>query len=152
METMEIQKQIESDFTDALRSGDDLRKSTLRMVLSSLKLAEVDKREDLREQEVLAIVRKEIKSMRESIADAERAERPDIAAEAEAEIEILKAYLPKSLTNEELESMAEQAIAEVGATSPQEMGKVMKVLMPRVQGRADGAQVSQIVRQLLADE
>jgi uncharacterized protein YqeY len=150
MEFMETQKQIESDFKDALRSGDELKKRTLRLVLSSLKLVEVDQGEPLQEQDVLGIVRKEIKSRRESIADAERAERPDITAEAEAEIRILQVYLPQSLSEDELEAMAKEAIAEVEASSPQEMGNVMKVLMPRVQGRADGAQVSQVVRDLLA--
>ena len=85
-------------------------------------------------------------------ADAKRADRADIVAEAEAEINILEAYLPQPLTQDEIEAMANEAIAEVGATSPKEMGMVMKVLMPRVQGRADGSLVSQIVRQLLVDE
>ncbi|MFC1922444.1 GatB/YqeY domain-containing protein [Chloroflexota bacterium] len=149
---MDTQKQIESDFKDAMRASDDLRKRTYRMVLSSIKLAEVDKGEPLEEPDVLVILQKEIKSRRETIADAERADRADIAAEAEAEIRILEPYLPQPLTHDEIEEMANEAIAEVGASSPKEMGMVMKVLMPRVQGRADGSQVSQIVRQLLVEE
>jgi uncharacterized protein YqeY len=81
--------------------------------------------------------------------DAERAGRPELAAEAEAEIDILESYLPDQLDSHELELMAREAIAEVGATSPREMGLVMKVLMPRIQGRAEGSQVSQVVRDLL---
>ena len=149
---MDTQKQIESDFKDAMRASDDLRKRTYRMVLSSIKLAEVDKGEPLEEPDVLVILQKEIKSRRETIADAERAGRADIAAEAEAEIRILEPYLPQPLTHDEIEEMANEAIAEVGASSPKEMGMVMKVLMPSIQGRADGSQVSQIVRQLLVDE
>jgi uncharacterized protein YqeY len=149
---MDTQKQIESDFKDALRAGDELRKRTYRMVLSSIKLAEIDKGKSLEEPDVLVIIQKEIKSHRESIADAEQADRADIVAESESEIKILEVYLPQPLTQDEIEAMANEAIAEVGATSPKEMGKVMKVLMPRVQGRADGSQVSQTVRQLLADE
>lgn len=153
MKHMDTQKQIESDFKDAMRAGDDLRKRTYRMVLSSIKLAEIDKgKSPLEEPDVLVIIQKEIKSRRESIADAERADRADIVAEAEAEINILETYLPQPLTQDEIEGMANEAIAEVGATSPKEMGMVMRVLMPRVQGRADGSQVSQTVRQLLADE
>ena len=152
MKLMDTQKQIESDFKDAMRAGDDLRKRTYRLVLSAIKLAEIDKGKFLEEPDVLVIIQKEIKSRRESIADAERADRADIVAEAEAEINILEAYLPQPLTQDEIEAMANEAIAEVGATSPKEMGKVMKVLMPRVQGRADGSQVSQTVRQLLVDE
>jgi hypothetical protein len=149
---MDTQKQIESDFKDALRAGDDLRKRTYRMVLSSIKLAEIDKGKSLEESDVLVIIQKEIKSHRESIADAEQADRADIVAESESEIKILEVYLPQPLTQDEIEAMANEAITEVGATSPKEMGKVMKVLMPRVQGRADGSQVSQTVRQLLVDE
>lgn len=152
MKLMDTQKQIESDFKDALRAGDDLRKRTYRMVLSSIKLAEIDKGKSLEESDVLVIIQKEIKSHRESIADAERADRADIVAESESEIKILEVYLPQPLTQDEIEAMANEAITEVGATSPKEMGKVMKVLMPRVQGRADGSQVSQTVRQLLVDE
>ena len=152
MKLMDTQQQIESDFKDAMRASDDLRKRTYRMVLSSIKLAEVDKGEPLEEPDVLVILQKEIKSRRETIADAERAGRADIAAEAEAEIRILEPYLPQPLTHDEIEEMANEAIAEVGASSPKEMGMVMKVLMPRIQGRADGSQVSQIVRQLLVDE
>ena len=152
MKLMDTQRQIESDFKDAMRAGDDMRKRTYRMVLSAIKLAEIDKGKSLEEPDVLVILQKEIKSRRESIADAERADRADIVAEAKAEINILKAYLPQPLTQDEIEAMANEAVAEVGATSPKEMGMVMKVLMPRVQGRADGSLVSQIVRQLLADE
>ncbi len=152
MKPMDTQEQVESDFKDAMRAGDEIRKRTLRMVLSSIKLVEVDKGKSLEEPEVLVIIQKEIKSRRESIADAERADRADIVSEAEAEISILEAYLPQPFTQDEIESMAMKAIAEVGATSPKEMGKVMKVLMPRVQGRADGSQVSQTVRQLFTGE
>jgi uncharacterized protein YqeY len=152
MKLMDTQKQIESDFKDAMRASDDLRKRTYRMVLSSIKLAEVDKGESLEDPEVLVILQKEIKSRRETITDAERADRADIAAEAEAEIRILEPYLPQPLTHDEIEEMVNEAIAEVGASSPKEMGMVMKVLMPSIQGRADGSQVSQIVRQLLVDE
>ncbi len=152
MKLMDTQKQIESDFKDAMRAGDDLRKRTYRLVLSAIKLAEIDKGKSLEEPDVLVIIQKEIKSRRESIADAERADRADIVVEAEAEINILEAYLPQPLTQDEIEAMANEAIAEVGATSPKELGMVMKVLMPRVQGRADGSLVSQIVRQLLVNE
>lgn len=152
MKPMDIKKQIENDFTDALRSGDDVRKRTLRMVLSSIKLAEVDKGEELEMGEVTAILRKELKSRNESIADAEKAGRPDIIEEAESEIKVLEEYLPQQLTQDEIDKLAVQAIAELGATSPQEMGNVMKVLMPRVKGRADGSLVSQTVRNLLAEK
>ncbi|HEX9616114.1 MAG TPA: GatB/YqeY domain-containing protein [Anaerolineales bacterium] len=140
---------LENSLREAMRSGDAVRKRTLRMALSAIRLAEVEKRVALDEPAVLAILQKEIKSRRESISDAEQAGRPDIAAEAETEISILEGYLPQPLSPAELEAMARAAIDEVGATSPREMGQVMKILMPRIQGRADGALASQIVRQLL---
>jgi uncharacterized protein YqeY len=152
MKPMDTKKQIEKDLKDALRAGDEVRKRTLRMVLSSIKLAEVDKGEALEEEEVLAILRKELKSRRESIADAEQAGRLDIVTESEAEISVLEEYLPQPLTQDEILKLANQAVAEVGASSPQEMGNVMKVLMPRVKGRADGSLVSQTVRNLLTDK
>lgn len=152
MNQMDTQKQIEKDFKDALRAGDEQRKSTLRMVLSAIKLVEVDKGGPLEEGEVLVILQKEIKSRRESIADAEKAGRSDMISDLEAEISILEGYLPQALSQEEIEALAKEAIAIEGAASMQDMGKVMKVLMPKVQGRADGSLVSQTVRQLLSDQ
>jgi uncharacterized protein YqeY len=152
MNQMDTQKQIEKDFKDALRAGDEQRKSTLRMVLSAIKLVEVDKGGSLEEGEVLVILQKEIKLRRESIADAEKAGRSDMISDLEAEISILEGYLPQALSQEEIEALAKEAIAIEGAASLQDMGKVMKVLMPKVQGRADGSLVSQTVRQLLSDQ
>ena len=146
---MSTKTQLENDLKDAMRAGDDLRKRTLRMALSAIKLAEVEKGTPLDEPAVLAILQKEIKTQREAIADAERAGRPDLTTEAATQIRQLESYLPQPLTTAEIETLARTAIAEVGATSAREMGQVMKVLMPRIQGRAEGAQVSQIVRQLL---
>ena len=152
MKPMEIQKRIESDFKTALKSGDEVSKRTLRMVLSSIKLGEVEKGHALSDDEVIGILQKEIKSLREAIADAEKAGRKDLIAETKPEIDILEQYTPRQLDEEQVIEMAREAIEEVGATSPQEMGKVMKVLMPRVQGRAEGSKVSTAVRRLLAGE
>lgn len=152
MNQMDTQKQLELDFKEALRSGDEMRKRTLRMVLSAIKLVEVDKGGPLDEGEVLVILQKEIKSRRESIADAEKAGRSDLIADSEAEISILEGYLPKSFSQDEIEDMAKEVITQEGASSLQDMGKVMKVLMPKVQGRADGSLVSQTVRQILSEQ
>jgi uncharacterized protein YqeY len=151
MKSMNTQEKIQNDFKTALKAADDVGKRTLRMVLSSIKLAEVEKGEKLSEEEVIRILQKEIKSLRESIADAEKAGRGDLIAEAEPEIKILKQYTPQSISKDEIDQLAKEAIAEVGASSPQEMGKVMKVLMPKIQGRAEGSQVSAAVRTLLED-
>lgn len=147
---MSIKANIEKDITNAMRSGDVLRKNTLRMALSAIKLAEIEKGGSLDDAVVMTVLQKEIKSRRETILDAERAKRPDLVVDAEAEIALLETYLPTQLSHQELESMAQEAIDEVGATSTREIGIVMKVLLPRVQGRAEGSMVSQVVRQLLA--
>jgi len=141
---------LENALKQAMRSGDDVRKRTLRMVLSSLKLAEVEKRGPLDEPGIAGILRKEIKMRQEAIEEAGRAARSDLAQASQAELAVLEAYLPRALEPAELETLVRQAIAESGATGPQEMGKVMKVLVPRVEGRADGKQLSSLVRDLLS--
>ena len=146
---MTTKAQLENALKDAMRSRDEVRKRTLRMALSSIRLVEIDKGKPLDEQGILAVIQKEVKSRQEAIAEAQHAGRPELQAEAEAEIQILENYLPQQLSDEELETLAQQAIAEVGATSAREMGQVMKVLVPRLQGRASGGQASQAVRKLL---
>jgi uncharacterized protein len=146
---MDTRTQLENSLKDALRAGDELRKRTLRMTLAAIRQQEIDKGAPVDEAAVQTILQKEIKSRHESIADAQKAHRPDLEAEAAAEIEVLQSFLPSQLTPEELDAMAQQAVAEAGATSLKEMGQVMKILMPRLQGRASGDQASQAVRRLL---
>jgi hypothetical protein len=146
---MDIKTQMENDLKDAMRSHDEPRKRTLRSALSAIKLAEVDKGGPLDEQGAYSVTQKEIKSRKESIADAEKAGRSDLIAQTQAEIEILEDYLPKAFSPEELEQLAREAIAEASATSPQQMGQVMKILMPRLQGRASGNDASLMVKKLL---
>lgn len=146
---MVTKAQLESDLKDAMRASDDLRKRTLRMALSAIRFAEVEKGTALDENATLAILQKEVKARQEAISEAQRAKRPDLEEASKAEITVLESYLPKSFAPEELETLARQAISEAGATSLKEMGQVMKVLMPRLQGRATGDQASQIVRRIL---
>lgn len=146
---MDTKEQLTSALKDAMRANDDLRKRTIRQTLAAIKQIEIDKRLTLDEAGVLAVLQKEVKSRHEAIADAERAHRPDLVSAARDEIAVLETFLPKGLSPEELEALARQAIAEVGATSPREMGQVMKALLPRLQGRATGDQASQAVRKLL---
>ncbi len=132
-----------------MRSKDELRKSTIRMVLASIKMAEVEKGEPLDEQRLLSLIQKEVKSRQETLSEAQQAGREDLAARAQAELDILQDYLPRPFSDEELDALARQAVAEAGASSVREMGQVMKILMPRLQGRATGEQASQAVRKLL---
>ena len=140
---------LENDLKDAMRTKDELRKTTLRMALAAIRMAEIEKRVDIDETAILGILQKEIKSRQEAIADAQKAGRQDLVAASQSEIGVLEKYLPQPLTEDELEALARQAIGEVGATSVREMGQVMKVLMPRLAGRASGNQASQVVRRLL---
>lgn len=146
---MSIKSQLENDVKDAMRAHDDQRRNTLRMALAAIKFAEIEGGAALDDAAVMAILQKEIKSRRETIIDAERAGRAATTSEVNAEIAILEAYLPKQLSPEELERLVREAIADVGATSAREMGQVMKVLVPRLQGRATGNEASQAVRKLL---
>jgi len=147
---MNLKEKLQTDLKDAIRSGNELRKNTIRMAISAIKLAEIEKNCPLDEPSILTVVHKEVKSRRESIADAERANRPDLIQTAEKEITILEEYLPKAFDPAELEALVRQAIQEAGATSLKEMGQVMKLLVPRLQGRATGEQASAAVRKLLA--
>jgi len=141
---------LEADLRTAMKAGDDLRKRTLRMILAAIKLGEVEKRGPLDEASLTAILQREIKTRRESITDAERAHRDDLIAASQAEIDVVQSFLPQRLSADNLQSMVRKAIEETGASGPQDMGKVMKAVMPHVQGRADGKDVNELVRSLLA--
>ncbi len=146
---MELKLKLENDLKDAMRSGDDVKKSSIRMVIAAIKLAQVEKGSPLDDQAILGLVQKEIKSRKESIADAEKANRQDLISAAQAEISALEVYLPAQMSKEELTALAQAAITESGASLPTDMGKVMKLLMPKIQGRAPNDQISLTVRQLL---
>lgn len=143
---MALKADLEQALRDAMRSGDTVRKNTMRMALSAVKEAEVQKKAELDDSAILALLQKEIKARQEALAEAEKAKRADLAENAKAEIKVLEGYLPQALSAQELEDIVHAAIAEVGATTPADMGKVMKAVLPKVQGRADGGQVSQLVR------
>jgi len=140
---------LESDLKQAMRQSDRLLTSTLRMALSSIKLAEVDKQRQLNEDEITAILQREAKSRRETIEDAKKANRRDLIQGAEAELEVLSTYLPAPLSDSELEALVLSAIQDAGASGPQDMGKVMNTVMGKVGARADGKRVSQMARRLL---
>ncbi len=148
---MDTKSRLQQALKEALRAKDMLRKETLRTALAEIKMAEVEKQRPLTEAEVLAVLHKQVKMRRETLEAARQAGRDDLVARTEAVIAVLEAFLPQPLSAAELEALAREVIAEVGAQSPRDMGKVMKALMPRVQGRATGQQVSQVVRRLLQE-
>ncbi len=146
---MNTKEKLTADLKDAMRARDTLRKRVLRLALASIKNAEIEKQAELSEAEVVKVLQKEVKERRDTIEGAQKAGRDDLVAEAEAEIAVLETYLPQQLSEAELEALVRGTIAEVGAASMREMGKVMSAIMPKVQGRADGKAVSQMVRKLL---
>jgi uncharacterized protein YqeY len=133
-----------------MRSGDVLRRDVLRMVQNTVYNTEKSKRVTLGDDEVLAVLTREVKTRRESIDAFRKGGREDLAAKEEAEIAILSDYLPQALTDDELRALVEQGIAETGATSARDLGKVMGWLSPRIRGRADGKVASGLVAQALA--
>jgi len=149
---MSIKKQLRDALTEALKSGEAQRKTTVRMALASIKNAEVEAREDLAEDLVLNLVQKEVKARQETIEAAKQANRPDLIEKAEQEIKILSEFLPQQLSAEELKALVQEAIQESGASSMSEIGKVMGALMPKIRGRADGKQANQFVQELLGGE
>jgi uncharacterized protein YqeY len=119
------------------------------MVIAAIKQAEVDKRVELDEMAVISLIQKEVKNRRESIEEAKKADRADLIADNEAEIKVLEVFLPKAMPEEELQTIVQAAIEETGASTPADMGKVMKIVMGRVAGRAPNDKISNAVRDLL---
>ena len=146
---MDMKTELNSAVKEAMKSGDEVRKRTIRMTLAAIKQVEVDKRISLDDAAVLSILQKEIKLRKEALDEAKKANRDDLAADAQAEIDVLTVFLPKGPSSEELREMVQAAIVETGAVGPADMGKVMKTLLPRIAGRVPGDQVSSMVRELL---
>ena len=147
---MDTKQKLEAALKNAMRSDDKLAKNTLRLALSSIKLAEVEKGQSLDDLTIIMILQKEVKSRQETIREAKKAGREDLIQQNEQEITLLEKYLPKTMPEDELALLAEKVIAEIGANSISDMGKVMKNLMPRLEGRASGDQASRLVRKILS--
>jgi len=147
---VDLKTRLGEDFKQALRSGDKLRVSVIRLLTALIKNREVEKRGPLTDAEVLQAVVASCKQRQEAIEQYKQGGRQDLVDKESSELEILQSYLPKPLTSEELQAMVLEAIREVQATSLKEMGKVMGVLMPKVTGRADGKVVNSLVREALS--
>jgi uncharacterized protein YqeY len=153
---MGLREQLMDDLKDAMRQKDEVRKTTIRSVIAEIKKAETTldssgQRVQLDHEGIVAVVAKQAKMRQESITEFRKGGREDLVAQEKAELAILQTYLPQQLTREELEAEARQVILEVEATGPGDLGNVMKALMPRLRGRADGRLANQIVRELLAE-
>ena len=147
--TMNKKQEIQQALTAAMKARDEDTKRTLRLVMSAIKMAEVELGGELDDNRVLGILQKEVKTREDIIAESEKANRPDLVEAAKKEMAILNIFLPQQMDAEALKSLVQEAIAETGATGMRDMGEVMKVLMPKLQGRASGSDASKAVRELL---
>jgi uncharacterized protein YqeY len=146
----EIKQRLNDDVKTAMRNRDKERLVTLRMILAAIKQKEVDERIELDDARILMVLDKMVKQHRDSITQFEQAGRNDLVEKENKELAIVQSYLPAQLSNEEIQALLNQAIQESGAVSMQDMGKVMSVLKPKLQGRADMGKISVLVKAQLA--
>jgi len=147
---MSQKQQLQKDLKEALRARDESRKSVIRMALAAIAYAEVEHGGELDDADVVAVLRKEARQRQDAVAELRQADRPGLLAKEEAELEILDGYLPRLLSREEIAEEARQVITEVGATGMAQMGPVMRQMMSKLKGRADGRVVNEVVRELLS--
>ena len=144
-----MKEKILQDLKEAMRAQDVVRRATLRMVVAAIKNLEIETSSELKDGDVLQIIQKQVKSRRESIEEFREGNREDLIAKEQAEIDILKKYLPEEASSEDIRSAAAEIITSINASGPQDIGKVMPKLIERFQGRADGRTINGIVRELL---
>ena len=148
---MTLQERLTEDFKAAMKAHDEVKKNTLSLARAAIKQVEVDTRKEVEDADVLAILKKQVKMRKDALADFEKAGRTDLLDSYKAEIEILEAYLPEQMSEEQIRKLVTETAAEVGVEGgKQNMGKLMKSVMPKVKGLADGNTVRKIIEEFLA--
>ena len=147
---MHLNAQLAADLKDAMRARDEIRRNVLRLTIAALRNAQISAGEELDEEASMAVVSTEAKRRRESIAEFRKAGRQDLVDQEEAELAVLAVYLPEPLSRDEIIEAVRRVIEETGAAGAKDLGKVMPVLMQQFQGRADGREVNEVVRELLS--
>ena len=145
-----LKQKLTDDLTRALKSGDTVRRTVIRLVMAAIKNAEIARRSSLNDTDIMGIIAKEIRQRRESIEAFKQGDRPDLVAQEETELAILDEYLPQQMTREEIVEAARLIIKEVEAQGPGDKGKVMPKLIAQLKGRADGREINAVVTELLA--
>ena len=145
-----LKEQLLEDFKNAMKEKDEIRKNTVMMIRSAILQIEKDTQKAVSENEIIEIIAKEMKKRKETLADIEASGRTDLIANVNREIEVIKAYLPEELSKEEIEKIVVETIAEVGAQTIRDMGKVMQAVKPKTAGRADNKLINEIVKAKLA--
>ena len=148
--TVGLRQRIESDMKTAMRAKDKERLGTIRLILAAIKLREIDERITLGDTDILAVLDKMIKQRRDSITQFEQAGRQELADKEAAEVAVIQEYLPAALSDNEVDTLIADAMAASGASSPQDIGKIMALLKPKLQGRADMGLVSRKVKEKLS--
>jgi len=143
---MSLKERIQQDMKDAMRAADKPRLGTIRLMLAAIKQIEVDERKDLDDVEVTVVLDRMVKQRRESISQFEKAGRTDLVDQEATELAIIQTYLPEPLSESELNALIDEAMAQTGAASIKDMGKVMALLKPKLQGRADMGAVSALIK------
>ncbi|MGO1579914.1 MAG: GatB/YqeY domain-containing protein [Peptoniphilaceae bacterium] len=146
---MSLKDKLMEDLKTSMRNKDKLKKDTITMVRAAIKQKEVDERIELTDEEILDILSKQLKEKKSSIEEFKKGDRHDLIEQTNAEINILLDYLPEQLSEEELTKIVKETMEECDVTSPKDMGKLMKNIMPKIKGRADGGMVSKIAQSLL---
>ena len=146
---MSLKQKLQEDLKSSMKNKDAIKKSVITLIRSSIKQYEVDNRVELQDDEIVDLIAKQLKQTRDSREEFAKAGRDDLVSKAEAEIEVLKEYLPQQLSEEELNEIVISTISEVGATSMKDMKKIMSSIMPKVKGRADGKLINELVKKNL---
>ncbi len=145
-----LKLQIQQAMKDAMRAKEKDRLGVIRLILAAIKQKEVDEQIELNDEQILQVMAKMLKQRRESISQYEAANRPELAAVEAAEIEVIQTFMPEPLSEAEIAAMVDEAISQTGAVSVKDMGKVMGMLKPKLQGRADMGEVSKLIKSRLA--
>ena len=146
---MSLKQKLQEDLKSSMKNKDNTKKSVVTLIRASIKQYEVDNRVELGDAEITDLIAKLLKQTRDSLGEFKKANRDDLVSQAEAEIEVLKEYLPQQLSEEELNEIVISTISEVGATSMKDMKKIMSSIIPKVKGRADGKLINELVRKNL---
>jgi uncharacterized protein len=147
---MALKEQLNHDLHDAMRAGDETRKTALRLALAGIKNAEIQQGKALDDEGVIDVLNREAKQRRESIEEFRKGGRADLVAKEEAEMKVILAYLPPQMSREEIAAAARRVIEKVGASGPRDKAKVMPVIMAELRGKADGREINEVVTELLS--
>ncbi len=146
---MSLKEKLQEDLKSSMKNKDTVRKSVITLVRAAIKQYEVDNRKELGDDGVIEIISKQLKQRKDSLVEFEKAGRDDLIEETKSEIQVLEEYLPQQLSEDELEQIVIETIAEVGATSMKDMGKIMSTIKPKTAGRADGRKINELVKKNL---